>query len=148
MVLQLKQLFNIPGEKSSFEFEITEEKLKEYVSYYFVSPIAIHGTLVNRAGAVSLDYSVQFTMNQSCDRCLSEFNREYTFDFNHLLVRFANEDVDLYIECPDDTLDLTELAMSDILLQLPTKILCKVDCKGLCQFCGKNKNTEECNCEN
>ncbi|MBQ8120226.1 MAG: DUF177 domain-containing protein, partial [Ruminococcus sp.] len=39
-----------------------------------------------------------------------------------------------------------ELAVSDLLLQLPTKILCKDDCKGLCYTCGHNLYEGECGC--
>ncbi len=146
MVLQLKQLFDISGDLKLFEYDISLENLKQHKSYPFVSPIAINGTLVNRAGVVKLDYSVKFTMKLNCDRCLNEFDREYSYSFHHLLVRSTNHDDDEYIECPDNTLDLDELAISDVLLQLPSKILCSDDCKGLCLKCGINKNTSDCGC--
>lgn len=146
MVLQLKQLFDISGDLKSFEYDISLENLKQYESYPFISPIAINGTLVNRAGVVKLDYSVKFTMKLNCDRCLSEFDREYSYDFHHLLVRSTNHNDDDYVECPDNILNLDELAISDILLQLPSKILCSDDCKGLCLKCGNNKNISDCGC--
>jgi uncharacterized protein len=45
----------------------------------------------------------------------------------------------------------TKLAIGDILqeqvlLALPMKILCNVDCKGLCPTCGTNLNTSSCAC--
>ena len=146
MVLQLKQLFDITGDTKSFDYVISLESLKQYESYPFISPIAINGTLVNRAGVVVLDYSVKFTMKLNCDRCLSEFDREYSINFHHLLVRSTNHDDDVYVECPESILDLDELAISDILLQLPSKILCSDDCKGLCFKCGKNRNISDCGC--
>ena len=45
------------------------------------------------------------------------------------------------------TLDLDELLRADILLSLPSKILCKEDCKGLCSVCGADRNKQECHCE-
>ncbi|MCD8187633.1 MAG: DUF177 domain-containing protein [Ruminococcus sp.] len=33
-----------------------------------------------------------------------------------------------------------------MLLQLPTKYLCKEDCKGLCMVCGCDLNESECDC--
>ena len=44
-------------------------------------------------------------------------------------------------------MDLDELIRTDILLELPTKFLCKEDCKGLCPTCGKNLNEGACNCQ-
>ena len=45
----------------------------------------------------------------------------------------------------------TQLAIGDILreqvlLALPMKALCRVDCKGLCPVCGTNRNLNTCNC--
>lgn len=67
-------------------------------------------------------------------------------DFSHILVRSTSIDSDEYVVCPNDTLDVNELAIQDLLLTLPTKTLCREDCKGLCLKCGKNLNDEECIC--
>ncbi|MBP1573228.1 MAG: DUF177 domain-containing protein [Oscillospiraceae bacterium] len=144
MIIQLKQLFDIVGERKELDFVIPSEELSEYQQYEFVSGIAINGTIVNRAGVVTLSFSCSFTMNQFCDRCLCEFNREYAYDFEHILVRSSSSDD--FVECPDNTLDINELAISDLLLQLPTKILCKDDCKGLCFKCGADLNEGPCGC--
>ena len=67
--------------------------------------------------------------------------------FEHILVQKLNTDNDDYLVCADSVLDLEELARTDILLELPTKVLCSEDCKGLCSQCGKNLNEGECSCE-
>jgi len=36
---------------------------------------------------------------------------------------------------------------SEVILDLPSKHLCKDDCKGICFKCGKNLNEGECDCE-
>ena len=41
---------------------------------------------------------------------------------------------------------LYALLRDDILLELPTKFLCKPDCKGLCSQCGQNLNLGDCGC--
>ena len=33
------------------------------------------------------------------------------------------------------------------MLELPTKVLCKEDCKGLCPKCGKDLNLGSCDCK-
>src|SRR5207249_7545940 len=45
----------------------------------------------------------------------------------------------------------TQLAVADILreqilLTLPMKALCAIDCKGLCPHCGTNLNSVSCSC--
>lgn len=147
MLLQLKQLFDIPGEVKKISFDISQDEINEaQLSEVFVTPITVCGQAENRAGVVTLDFNCTFTLAHACDRCLKEFSREYSFDFSHTLVRSTNTQNDDYVVCENNTLDINELAISDLLLQLPTKILCREDCKGLCYVCGQDLNDGECNC--
>ncbi len=59
----------------------------------------------------------------------------------------VDEGNDDYIETPDFTVELDEVVISDILLDLPQKNLCRSDCKGLCPKCGQNLNSGKCECE-
>ena len=43
-------------------------------------------------------------------------------------------------------LNLDELVHADVVLEFPSKFLCKDDCKGICQKCGINLNHEQCCC--
>lgn len=149
MLLKLKQLFDRDGDKKDLYLDIPLEELGIYSGFgTFVTPISLRGKIENRAGVVTMQYNSQFTIHHLCDRCLNEFDREYSMDFEHILIRTVCYDEDEYVQCPDDTLDVNELAISDLLLSLPSKILCKEDCKGLCPVCGKNLNTGDCGCEN
>lgn len=144
MTVQLKELFELVGESREVCCEISAEELKDVQTYCFAGPVEVKGVVSNRAGVVTLDYSVRFVLYHTCDRCIKEFEREYEYRFRHILVRSCNTDNDEYVVCGDNTLDLNELAVSDILLSLPTKILCKEDCKGLCFVCGKDLNEGFC----
>ena len=48
---------------------------------------------------------------------------------------------------PEERLDLDQLLTEDILLDMPSKFLCRPDCKGICPVCGKNRNLEDCSCQ-
>ncbi|SFC18409.1 YceD family protein [Ruminococcus albus] len=149
MKIHLKELFDIVGEVKEFDYRISPEEVGEYSSYDFTAPIAVRGMVENRAGVVTLSFNVVFTLSQVCDRCLKEFEREYSYDLSHILVRqlhSGRDDYDEYVVCEDNVLELDELVISDLLLQLPTKILCKEDCKGLCFKCGKDLNDGDCDC--
>lgn len=148
MIMDFKELFNGASEKKSFDYEIATEELKDITLVSFDTPISVKGETVNRAGVVSLSYAVRFTLNHDCDRCLSRFTRDFAFDFRHTVVRSLNDNVDddEYVIAENDKLDLSELVISDLLLQLPSKMLCKEDCKGLCSICGADLNVSECNC--
>ena len=146
MILNMKRLFDVVDEREDFSFEIPVDELKERVfSVDFASPLAVKGCAYNRAGIVSVDLSCTFMLAHVCDRCLSNFDREYSFDFSHICMRDKSSN-DEHIIVKDNALDLNELAISDSLLQLPTKILCREDCRGLCYVCGQNLNEGECNC--
>lgn len=149
MLLQLRQLFDRVGDKKDISLEIPLEELGDYkIIGTFITPISLNGQVMNRAGVVSLDYTMRFTIRHLCDRCLNEFDREYSYDISHILVKSVSSDNDEfeYVICPSGSLDLNELAISDLLLQLPTKVLCKEDCKGLCLVCGKDLNDGDCGC--
>ncbi|MBR7008891.1 MAG: DUF177 domain-containing protein [Ruminococcus sp.] len=146
MKIQLRQLFDIVGESVDIDYSIGLDELDGVSDRNFASPVVIKGKIVNRAGVVKLTYDAVASLDLVCDRCLEEFVREYRYSFEHILVASANSDDDMYVVCENDTLDMNGLAVSDILLQLPTKILCKQDCKGLCFSCGKNLNEGDCEC--
>ena len=44
-------------------------------------------------------------------------------------------------------LSLEDVVREQVLLSLPSRTLCKEDCKGLCPRCGQNLNLATCNCK-
>ena len=44
-------------------------------------------------------------------------------------------------------LSLEDVVCEQVLLSLPSRTLCKEDCKGLCPRCGRNQNLETCKCD-
>ncbi len=44
------------------------------------------------------------------------------------------------------SLNLAELIEEQVLISIPEKKLCSTSCKGLCQRCGVNLNTQSCLC--
>lgn len=148
MNISVKQLFNIIGERKDFQCQIPVEELDYLRGFKFSSPVDISGFLFNRAGIVSLEFSVRFTLTVVCDRCLDELDRDYFYEFEHTVVHSLENDNDEYIIAQDDMIDINEIALSDLLLQLPSKMLCCEECKGLCPVCGCNLNKSECECNN
>lgn len=146
MKINLKQIFNIVGESKDIEYDITAEELSSIRGYEFCSPVKVNGRVYNRAGIVNLEYSVDFSLTITCDRCLKRLIRDYHFDFDHVVVPSLSSDNDDYIVAESESIELNEIAVTDLLLQLPTKNLCKDDCKGLCMICGCDLNESECNC--
>lgn len=147
MIIKLKQVFDIVDERLAIDYCIDLSQYELYFDKPFVSPVSVKGEVFNRAGVVTLTYTVSFVLKLSCDRCLDNFSRDFSFTINQILVTSLNTDNDEYILVEDGALDLDELVMSDILLNLPAKLLCSKDCKGLCQKCGINLNRQSCHCD-
>ena len=84
-----------------------------------------------------------------CDKCGESFEKEMTFPLNEVFVdstKTHNEED--YVILNQTCIDIDKAVQDALLLNLPTKMLCKEDCKGLCSICGKNKNFYKCECEN
>ena len=87
-----------------------------------------------------------------CDRCLEDVKREFELNcVKHVDVGLS--DAELTEELDESNfidgyhLDVDKLLFHEILSSWPTKVLCREDCKGLCNVCGQNLNTGSCNCE-
>lgn len=148
MKINLKQVFDIVGETKPVDYSIAQEELADIRGYSFVSPVQVQGRAYNRAGVVYLEYSVDFTLLITCDRCLKVLERAYHFDFDHIVVPSLSGENDDYIVADGESIEMNDIAVTDLLLQLPTKNLCIDDCKGLCMVCGCDLNETTCNCLN
>lgn len=125
---------------------IDQHEITDIHGYNFASPVVIKGQAYNRAGIVKIKFTTEFTLNLICDRCLKEFERPYVYEFEHVVVKSLSTENDEYIVADNESIDLKEIAISDLLLQLPSKILCDEDCKGFCFSCGCNLNESQCDC--
>lgn len=146
MILECKQLFDIVGESVLIDYTLDLSDYELFLTKPFAAPIVVRGKAVNAAGIVTLSYTVSFTLHLSCDRCLDLFDEEFNYSFEQTLVQSLSTDNDEYIVVPDCKLLLDKLVLSDILLSLPSKLLCSRDCKGLCFNCGTNLNRADCLC--
>ena len=115
----------------------------------FTTPVRVRGEIVNRAGIVTMCAAAEGTMRFVCDRCAAKAERQLRVPMEHILVSElqSEDDADRYILVSDGKLDLSQLALEDVFLSLPSKLLCKEDCKGICPQCGKNLNEGPCGCK-
>lgn len=148
MVLDLRRIFEIPGEKQEFDYEIPVSIADDYKNIDLSLPISVKGVIKNKSGVISLDYKADYRLRHKCDRCLIEFERDYAVSCDAVVVKsLSSEDNDDYIVVGGNELDLDEHIISDLILHFPSKVLCKEDCKGLCQFCGADLNETVCSCQ-
>ena len=148
MLLDLRELFVSDGAVKDAAYPLDMTGVDIGGEHPFTSPVDIKAHVENKAGIVSVVNNADFVYCTVRDRCMTPIERAFGYTFRHKLIESLEEEYnDDYIETPDLTLDLDELASSDILLELPSKFLCKGDCQGLCQKCGHNLNLGDCDCD-
>jgi uncharacterized protein len=86
----------------------------------------------------------------TCSRCLVSFRYPLNLSFEEEYFPVIDivsgsslpspEEPGSFTIDPNHTLDLTEAVCQYVLLALPMKPLCRVDCAGLCPACGHNLN--------
>ncbi len=148
MLFELKSVFLNEDCEKQLTYELDIADIDVDGVFPFTSPVAVTATARNRASLVTLTLDCRYDYSRSCDRCTEQFVHREQKTFVHRLAQtLVDEGNDDYIETPDFTVELDEVVISDILLDLPQKNLCRSDCKGLCPKCGQNLNSGKCECE-
>lgn len=148
MIIALESLFagGVNKLPVKAEFDFSEEELGGV--FPFTTPVTLCGEIKNTAGVVTIDADVKVSIDATCDRCAEPFRLCCDFNMLHGLVASLNdEENDDYILVENMKLDLRQLTLEDIYLALPTKLLCREDCKGVCSQCGANLNKVQCECK-
>jgi uncharacterized protein len=114
---------------------------------------------LERAGAeIRVTGSLKTAVEQACSRCLEPARFEIAKPFDLYfgrrdeLVFDADEEIELNERDTQTAfftgthLHIGDILREQVLLGLPMKALCRVDCKGLCPQCGTNLNFGSCNC--
>jgi uncharacterized protein len=123
-----------------------------------VAPAEVGGDASRRGEEVRLRGSIKTEVELLCDRCLapSRAPLEVEFDARFIPQSAAareSDNVELLAEdlglaaYEGDSVDVDELVREQILLALPSRNLCREDCKGLCPKCGADLNAGDCSCE-
>lgn len=90
------------------------------------------------------------TLRFECDRCLKDVLVPLSFEFQEDISVDEIEhptDADEYSFMEGYQLDTEKLIGNELMINWPTKVLCKDDCKGICKKCGKDLNLGECGCD-
>lgn len=147
MVLDLKGFLN--GGARSLDVDVVLDYTGEkYAACQpFVQPVHFTGTVQNRAEVTKLCLFGTAVVEMLCDRCGRPTRKEMPVNIDRVLVtELEGEDDGSYLILPDEQLNLYDVCLEEIILSLPTKHLCREDCKGICYACGKNLNDGACDC--
>lgn len=130
------------GYKHEFPFEFKRIQISDDLDLRHFEGVATIGR-TPQGLIVQADFSAEITLE--CVRCLNEFEQDLNWDFTELYAfkRKSVSESDLIL--PEDAhIDLQPLIREYALLEIPIKLLCKSDCKGLCAVCGEDLNLTDC----
>lgn len=144
MRLDIQQLLAEDGITKGFAFDLP---LGSDYSDFAGGVATVEGCIVNHGGYMQLNATTSVKADGRCSRCGVLFPTGFSFDSERPVARKLTEDNDDYIIADEDGfVDLAAVFGEELLLELPTKLLCKEDCKGLCPKCGVDLNHGSCNC--
>jgi uncharacterized protein len=120
-------------------------------------PPSLKGRIDRNGRHVQVKGVITAEAEVDCARCLKPINVPVDAEFDVRYVAATDyatlETPELNVEdlnvsvFQDDAIDFDDLAREQILLALPSRLLCRQDCRGLCPVCGINKNVQACQCE-
>lgn len=154
MQLNLSELLTIDGMKKGYEIPIETDRLTGSFGAYPLSadkPVSL--TITHRKNRqLLIQASAELTLSIPCDRCLTPVPFPFSLSFEREvdLNASAEDRAEALDEQPyviGYDLDVDRLVEDELFSNLPMKVLCKDDCKGLCRVCGANLNTQTCNCD-
>ncbi len=116
------------------------------------SPVNLTFTNLGK-GRASVEGQVEFVFAMNCDRCLKPVREKLRLQFSrevHTPDAVSEQQDD---EDDDQTfmegyqLNIEDLLNSEIIMNWPSKVLCRTDCRGICMQCGQDLNTGTCECD-
>ncbi len=111
------------------------------------SPCVVDGTYVVEGNNVHIESRVKFSIEFICDRCLAKTDRDFDIRYIGSYYLDSTEKSEGYIPYFNDLVDISIGVEPEVLLRLPSRVLCKPECKGICQKCGIDLNEDTCDCE-
>jgi len=94
--------------------------------------------------------TIKGSVNMACDRCVVPFELDIDINFDafeQLPDEESDEEPRVREENGELQLNIGAILWEEFALALPVKPLCSEECKGVCSGCGKDLNSQECECD-
>lgn len=151
MKYNLTDIYDNAGKTVTEEIELELDAILMYgEEYELKNPSMVKFTATNISDGkaeVSCEFSCEVEL--PCDRCLKPVvtKIEVTAETVAFSPEVLGEEDEQSEFVEGYKVDVDELVLSEMLLNWPSKILCKEDCKGICSVCGHDLNEGECGCD-
>jgi uncharacterized protein len=151
------ELENLEGSKGDFAHVYQPEDLNpvdERVT--LIEPAPVNGKIRLNSNQVFVNGHVDTRAQVECDRCLQPIEIPVNADFTLEYITGQDYESSAAAELTEEQLsvavfdgqgiDVDEIVKEQILLAVPTRMLCREDCKGICPECGVDRNAGDCSC--
>lgn len=144
--INLKRLLN--GEISTQTFEYEFPMSYEGSGYSFPEPARVKGEIKNAGGYIPFSATCEIKVNGVCARCLAPVSDTVSIEISRAVATelTAEDEADEYLVAVDGQIEIGETVEDELILSLPSRLLCHEDCKGLCPKCGCDLNKGKCDC--
>ena len=147
LVLDLAPLLKAQGAPVPFRFKETWHPLdtgQERIE--LTAPVELEGICWTSGGVFVVQGTRAAAYTARCSRCLRPVPARMHVEVEEEFARQESEDnPDRYL-ISGTAIDLTQMVEDTILLHLPMRHLCNINCKGLCPVCGADRNITQCSC--
>jgi uncharacterized protein len=145
LVLDVRELLETPGQPRSLAFD---SAVPELVTGVVQVPGEVHFDLTLEAidGGILVRGEMSGSYETECSRCLKPVTQPFAFTGAELYRPPGDVWEEGYVIKDGTTIDLEPLARDTVGLNLPSRPLCRSDCKGLCSRCGADYNEGTCEC--
>jgi uncharacterized protein len=151
------ELENLEGRKGDFAHVYQPDELNPVDERVrLTAPAAVTGKVRLSGNEVFVSGHVDTRAQIECDRCLQPVEAPVSADFTLDYITGSEYESSEVAELTEaemsvavfdgEGLDVDEIVKEQILLAVPTRMLCREDCKGICPECGIDRNTGECSC--
>lgn len=154
MLINLTELFARDGKEKDYTLPLDVEAFQTpegACNLAEAEPVRLH---VSNTGdrVLALRGSAKFALVMPCSRCLEPVKVPFSLTLERALDMKQTDadrvrDLDEQPYLQGYNLDVDQLVRDELLLNLPMKVLCEEDCKGICNRCGANLNFETCGCD-
>jgi len=149
MQLDLSSLLSGEMTRLPFSFPYTPSLAEDFPDVTFEGNIEVQGEIRDMAGYMCLTLEAHLPYTSMCARCLAEVRGVFDVTLEKdVAVKelLQEEEQDRFAVIENRRLDVGQVLTEELLVSFPSKHLCRPDCKGLCQRCGKDLNEGPCSC--
>lgn len=152
---------DITGDAKSISFAEPQAEINHLLAegpvheFSIPAPVAVDVSYYRAGTELFFEGRLDAHVIATCARCAEQFDASTARPFRFVLAPrsigyekdsgLRDEDLEFSLY-EGEEVDLSPLVREQVMLSLPTRALCRDDCRGLCTHCGANLNRGECGC--